>query len=242
MRSEVEWKTRCELAALYRIFDILGWTDAIFTHISARIPGTNRILMNPYGYLYDEITASNLVMIDLDTDASDGKHNSVGYNIHSAIHQSKPEVQYIAHSHTTPIVSVSSISTGLIPCSQYSVYIMENLSYHEYEGIFFWDDEKSRLVESMGDASFCLMKNHGSLVLGRSVEMVLFNQYILQRACEIQLSVMSAGVDNVSIPKEVREKTVEFTVNNQRSSDRAPPLLWSAMKRKLDRTNPGYDR
>lgn len=243
MQSELEWKTRCDLAALYRIFDLFRWTDAIFTHISARIPGTNSILMNPYGYLYEEVTASSLVKLNLDDNTSEGGlYNKVGYNIHSAIHTARPEIQYVMHTHTTPIVAVSSLGYGLEPCSQYGVYITKNLAYHDYEGIFFWEDEKDRLVEDLGNKMFCLMRNHGSLVLAKDVEVALFNQYILQRSCEIQIAIQSTNKSYILVEDDVAKRTVDYTSTQQRKEDRGSPLLWSAMKRKLDKVNPGYDQ
>lgn len=149
MQLKHEWQTRCDLAALYRVFDKLNWTDAIFTHISARIPNTDFILMNPYGYLYDEITASSLIKIDLHTgNTNEGLYNKVGYNIHSAIHLARSEIRYVIHTHTTPIVAVSSLKDGLQQCSQYGLYISQSLAYHNYEGIFFWESEKDRLVKA----------------------------------------------------------------------------------------------
>lgn len=240
MQSELEWKIRCNLAAMYRIFDILNWSDSIFTHISARIPGTDYILMNPYGYLYEEITASSLVKINLNDGSSEEKlYNKVGYNIHNAVHVARPDVNYIVHTHTTPIVAVSSFTNGLQPCSQYGLYITKNISYHDYEGIFFWEDEKERLVSSVKQNNFCMMKNHGSLVMAKTIDVAFFNQYILQRACEIQLAIQSTNNTFIPIQEDVTDRTTKYSANNQ--SDKAPPLLWSAMKRKLDRINPGYD-
>lgn len=241
MQLKHEWQTRCDLAALYRVFDKLNWTDAIFTHISARIPNTDFILMNPYGYLYDEITASSLIKIDLHTgNTNEGLYNKVGYNIHSAIHLARSEIRYVIHTHTTPIVAVSSLKDGLQQCSQYGLYISQSLAYHNYEGIFFWESEKDRLVKSLDkNKEFCLMRNHGSLVLGRDIEQAFFNQYILQRACEIQIAVQSTNQSFISVTEEIANRTLEFTMTEQKKEDKAPPLLWKAMKRKLE---PGYDQ
>jgi ribulose-5-phosphate 4-epimerase/fuculose-1-phosphate aldolase len=243
MPLELEWKTRCDLAAIYRIFSALGWTDEIFTHISARINGTNYILMNPYGYLYEEITASSLVRLDLqNTTDTDKLYNRVGYNIHSAIHNARPDIKYVIHTHTVPIVAVSALADGLEPVSQYGVYITNHISYHNYEGIVFYEDEKDRLVKDIGSSTFCLMRNHGSIVLSNEVEGALFNQYILQKACEVQVAIQSTGKEYITVPNSAVSRTIEYNPVTQKQDDRASFLLWSALKRKIDKENPGYDQ
>ena len=240
-----EWNLRCDLAALYRIFNILSWDDAIFTHISARIPGTDYILMNPYGFLYDEITASSLIKVNLhniqDVSTSESILNKVGFNIHSALHLARPEVKFIIHSHSSPIVAVSSLESGISSNNQYSIYITNNIGYHGYNGIFFWEDEKKLLVENIKNFNFLLMKNHGSLVLGKNLETAFFHQYILQRACEVQILIESNKNKISNIDPSCISRTIEFTKKFQLEEDRAPPLLWKAMLRKLNKINPGYD-
>ena len=235
MQLKPEWQIRCKLAALYRIFDLLGWTDTIFTHISARIPDTDFILMNPYGKLYKEITASSLIKVSL-TDSSFIRDNinTVGYNIHSAIHNARPEINYVLHTHTVPIVTVSSLQEGLLPISQYGLYIANNLSYHNYGGIFFWEDEKDTLVKSIGNKNtFCLMRNHGSLVLSKDIDQALFNQYILQKACEVQIMVQSTNQPYILLDDAIIDRTVEYTNTKQNKQEKAPHLLWDAMIRQI---------
>lgn len=246
LQEASEWNTRCDLAALYRIFAILGWDDAIFTHISGRIPNTDYILMNPYGLLYEEITASSLIKVSIfdyeNKEASEHILNRVGYNIHSAIHEARPEVKFVIHTHTTPIVATSCLEDGFESSNQYSLYISRDISYHQYNGIFFWEKEKEELIKNLSSKNFMLMENHGSIVLGKEIELAFFNQYILQRCCEIQTLINSSKKNPLTISDEIIKRTLEFTRNTQSAEDRAPPLLWNAMRRKLNRLNPGYDQ
>ena len=232
-----EWEVRCSLAALYRIIDICGWADSIYTHISARIPGTDFILLNQYGLLNEEITASNLVKVPL-SELATYDVNIVGYNIHSAIHNARPSVNFIIHTHSPDIVAVSSQKSGLLPIAQQSVFIMNTLSYHTYEGIFFWEEEKAQLLSDLGDTRCMLLRNHGSIVVGDSAESVFFYQYMLDAACKIQIK---SGIDNVNlISNEAINRTISYTggsVPKQKST----PLLWNAMLRKLNKINPGYN-
>ena len=232
----IEWKLRCELAAMYKIFHLLGWDDTIFAHITARIPNTDYILINPYGMIYDEITASSLIKINI-YDSSDRKvygemiENKVGYNIHAAIHRSRPDAGFVIHTHSTPIVAVSSLESGLVNCSQYTIHISNSLSYHSYNGIFFEKDEAERLVSSMNKSNFCLLRSHGSIVIGETAEKAFFNQYLLQKACEVQVQVMSTSQPYHKINDISISKSIEHSKDNQ--DVKASNLLWKAMKRKI---------
>ena len=243
--SADEWITRVELAAFYRLVSYYRWEDLIYTHISAKVPGTEEFLINPYGLFFDEVTASNLVKIDLSGNKlSPGAQdiNPAGFIIHSAIHEVRPDVQCICHVHTADGIVVSMQKDGLLPISQQATFVRESLAYHPYEGVSFNPEEKVRLQKHLGVSNFLILANHGLLACGENVADTFLRIYTLQRACEMQVKALSSGVELLRIPPEIENYTIQLTskVNpNGRALDGM--LSWPALLRRLDRVSPGYD-
>jgi ribulose-5-phosphate 4-epimerase/fuculose-1-phosphate aldolase len=249
--SEEEWKVRVDLAALYRLVAREGWDDLIYTHISARIPGPeHQFLINPYGYFFEEITASSLVKIDLDGNIlQDTPYfiNPAGFTIHSAIHAARDDAHYVIHVHTDQGVAVSAQAEGLLPLTQHALITLPRLAYHDYEGIALDLDERERLVHDLGDKSVMLLRNHGTLALGRTAAAAWNGMFFLERACAQQVMALSVGRDKVLIAPEAAQQKVA----GQGSARPAPRednvnaamgnLLWPACLRRLDRELPGYD-
>jgi ribulose-5-phosphate 4-epimerase/fuculose-1-phosphate aldolase len=235
-----ERAVRRTLAALYRIIDMCGWTDFIYTHVSARIPGTDYILLNKFGLLYEEICASNLIKVSLST-LDSSEVNAVGYNIHSAIHNARPSVNYVIHTHIPDIVAVSSQQSGLLPITQHSLFVINSLSYHDYEGIVYQEDEGQLMANDLSTNKCMLLKNHGSIVVGDTVESAFFHQYMLTAACTAQVKAQSNNINLVS------NDTINRTLAYNGSSANVPrqhssPMLWEAMIRKLNKLNTDYDK
>ena len=194
---EEEWRLRVELAACYRLVALFGWDDVVFTHISARVPGEGDcFLINPYGMLFEEITASSLVLVNEACEKlRDNPYpvNPAGFVIHSAIHQARPDVQCVLHTHTVDGVAVSAQREGLLPISQQASVVLQGLAYHDYEGIAVRDEEKVRLQRDLGDKSFMILRNHGLLTVGASVPDAFLFMYGLQKACEVQIRAQAGG-------------------------------------------------
>jgi ribulose-5-phosphate 4-epimerase/fuculose-1-phosphate aldolase len=244
--SAAEWATRVDLAAFYRLVSHYRWEDLIYTHISAKVPGTEEFLINPYGLFFDEVTASNLIKIDLagnKLSPSERDINPAGFIIHGAIHEARPDVQCICHVHTADGIVVSMQKDGLLPISQQATFVRESLAYHAYEGVSFNPEEKARLQEHLGRKDFLILANHGLLTCGESIPDTFLRMYILQRACEMQVKALSSGAELLRIPPEIESYTIQLTskVNpNGRALDGM--LSWPALLRRLDRVSPGYDR
>ena len=206
--SEAEWQARLELAACYRVFDHLGWSESIYNHISVKVPEEEgAFLINPFGLLYSEVTASNLVKIDLDgntLDASPYPVNKAGFVQHGLFHRNLPWAHAICHTHTTATMAVCSMEGGLQPVNFYACNFAGRLAYHDFEGITVRSEEGERLLKNLGDKRILMLKNHGPVVLGRSIPEVFVTHWSLQRACEIQLATMAAGKPLV-VPAEVVE-------------------------------------
>jgi ribulose-5-phosphate 4-epimerase/fuculose-1-phosphate aldolase len=252
--SEEEWRVRVDLAALYRLVAREGWDDLIYTHISARIPGPDHhFLLNPYGYFFEEITASSLVKIDLDGNVlQDTPYhvNAAGFTIHSAIHAAREDAKYVIHLHTDYGTAVSAQAEGLLPLTQHGLVTLPRLAYHDYEGIALNLDERERLVADLGErASVMLLRNHGTLALGPSAGAAWNAMYYLEKACEQQVNALTAGRDKVLIAPEAAQATVRQQTGATRRPDPQPErndnpmgnLLWGACLRRLDRELPGYD-
>ncbi len=204
--SEAEWRTRQELAACYRIFDHLGWGESIYNHISVRVPGEDgAFLINPYGLLYSEVCASNLVKIDIDGNVLDGSGspvNKAGFTQHSYFHHHLDWAHAICHTHTTATMAVSSLEGGLQPVNFYACTFAGRIAYHDFEGITLRPDEGERLLHSLGDKNILMLKNHGPVILGKTVPQIFLTHWALQRACEVQLATLSMGKP-VTVPPEV---------------------------------------
>jgi ribulose-5-phosphate 4-epimerase/fuculose-1-phosphate aldolase len=241
-RDPTEQQLRVDLAACYRIVASLGWDDLVFTHISARVPGQGHaFLINPYGMLFDEITASSLVKIDASgekLEPSPHPVNPAGFVIHSAIHAARHDAACVLHLHTTAGVAVSAQEDGLLPISQQAMIALSSLGYHDYEGIALRDEEKPRLVADLGDRRSLMLRNHGLLTVGPSVAEAFLTMFNLQRACEIQVMAQAGGAKLRSIPAEVAATA--------RADARAATkglggaLAWPGLLRRLDRVDPGY--
>jgi ribulose-5-phosphate 4-epimerase/fuculose-1-phosphate aldolase len=241
--SAEEWQTRVDLAAAYRLVALFGWDDLVFTHISARVPGEpDNFLINPYGLFFDEITASSLVKVDHHGEKvmpSKFDINPAGFTIHSAVHEARPEVNCVLHTHTLHGVAVSAQKNGLLPLSQHSTLPLNQIAYHDYEGIALRDDEKPRLCANLGKANCLILRNHGLLTCGRSVAEAFQGMYMLEAACRMQILAQSGGVELNHIPQDV----VELNMQQARDASRGQGsnLVWPGLLRRLDRRNPGYD-
>jgi ribulose-5-phosphate 4-epimerase/fuculose-1-phosphate aldolase len=239
--SAEEWQARVDLAALYRLVALQGWDDLIYTHISARIPGPeHHFLINPYGMLFEEITASSLVKIDLEGNILQETPyfiNPAGFTIHSAIHAAREDAHYVMHLHTDQGVAVAAQTEGLLPLSQHALIVLPRLAYHDYEGIALNLDERERLVHDIGDKHLMLLKNHGTLAVGDSAANCWVGMYYLERACRMQIEALSAGRDKVLMAPKASQNEVASQVGRGIGGG----LAWPGCLRKLDRELPGYD-
>jgi ribulose-5-phosphate 4-epimerase/fuculose-1-phosphate aldolase len=240
--SDAEWSMRVDLAAAYRLIAAYGWDDLIFTHISARVPDSDHhFLINPYGMLFGEVTASNLVKIDLHGQKvmeSPFDINPAGFVIHSAIHAAREDAACVMHLHTPAGVAVAAQKEGLLPISQQSLFVLASLSYHAYEGVALNDAEKPRLVSDLGKSTFLILPNHGLLTVARSIADAFLAMYTLQRACEIQVLAQSGGGELIPIPKAILDGARAQSAQVTRGLGGA--LAWPAMLRKADRLDAGY--
>jgi len=240
--SPEEWQTRVDLAACYRLVANFGWSDLVFTHITARVPREeDRFLINPYGMMFDEITASSLVKIDLDgnkVEESPFPVNPAGFTIHSAIHAVRHDAQCVLHTHSVNGVAVSAQKEGVLPISQQSIFVLSSLAYHGYEGVALNAEEKPRLVADLGDKNYLMLRNHGLLTLGRTIADAFVNMYIFEATCMIQVRAQAGGGELVRIPQAIvdgaqqQAKTVTKLQGGM--------LAWPALLRRLDRIDPSY--
>ncbi|GAC1577458.1 MAG: class II aldolase/adducin family protein [Candidatus Elarobacter sp.] len=234
-----EWKTRVELAAAYRLVAHFGWDDIIFTHISARVPGTHDFLINPYGMLFTEICASNLVKVDLDgkiVEPTPHFINPAGFTIHSAIHAAREDVVCVLHLHTVAGVGVSCQEHGLLPLNQTSMLLNDQVAYHEYEGVALDLEERPRLVADLGDKSAMLLRNHGTLTVGPSIHEAFLTMYFLERSCATQVAALAGGT-----PLHYPSDAVQELVRRQaRGLGGAARLAWDPLLRLLDKQDPSY--
>lgn len=239
--SAEEWQARVDLAALYRLAALYGWDDLIYTHISARIPGPeHHFLINPYGMLFEEITASSLVKIDLDGNILQETPyfiNPAGFTIHSAIHAARDDAKFVMHLHSDQGAAVAAQKDGLLPLTQHALIVLPRLAYHDYEGIALNLDERERLVHDIGDKTLMLLKNHGTLSVGDTAANCWVGMYYLERACKMQIQALSAGRENVLIAPMASQEEVKGQV----ARGIGGALAWPGCLRKLDRESPGYD-
>ncbi|WP_407732851.1 class II aldolase/adducin family protein [Pseudomonas citronellolis] len=221
--SDEEWQLRVNLAACYRLVALFGWTDLVFTHISARVPGPeHHFLINPYGLLFDEITASNLVKIDQDGNKvidSPYDANRAGFVIHSAIHAARHDIQCV------------------LPISQQSTFVLSSLAYHDYEGVALRDDEKPRLQADLGNKLFFMLRNHGLLTVGRSVADAFLNMYTFETTCQIQLAAQAGG-QLVQVDPQIIDGVAE--VVDKQTGGQGGDFVWPALLRRLNRIDTSY--
>jgi ribulose-5-phosphate 4-epimerase/fuculose-1-phosphate aldolase len=240
--SPEEWQMRVDLAAAYRLVALYGWDDLIFTHISARVPGPeHHFLINPYGMMFDEITASSLVKIDLSgnkVDESEHLVNPAGFTIHSAVHAAREDALCVMHLHTDHGIAVSVQKEGLLPISQQSLFPLSSLAYHDYEGLALNDDEKPRLVADLGDKRNLILRNHGLLTVGKTVAEAFLSMFILERACKIQILAQSSGAELIKVAEPVVKGTAAQM--NAVTVGLGAQLTWPGLLRKLDRVDRSY--
>ena len=239
--SPQEWQARVELAACYRLIAHFRMTDWIYNHISARAPDSHdHYLLNPFGLLYEEITASNLVKVDVQGRLVEDVAldvNPAAFVIHGAIHQARPDVACIIHTHTSAGVGVAAQAHGLLPISQHAFKVLDRVAYHDFEGIALDTDEQERLVTDIGDKDVLILRNHGLLTMGRSVRQAFELMYYLERACQIQIAALAGGSEVLRPSASVCQRTCEqFAGDDSFVQGRD----WQALLRLLDRMDPSY--
>lgn len=241
--SEVEWQTRVDLAACYRLVAMFGWTDLIFTHLTAKIPGTEHFLLNPYGVMFDEVTASSLVKVDLEGKKvmeSDYDIIPAGFLIHSTVHSARPDANFVIHVHSINGVAVSAQETGLLPISQQSLFVMNSLGYHDYEGIALKDVERETLARDLGGNQFLMLRNHGLLTTGRSAADAFLAMHKFESACMIQVRAQAGGGKLMPIRDEILATAAEQISGARRG--RGPEVVWAPLMRQVARQSPGFDQ
>ncbi len=240
--SAEEWVVRTDLAAAYRAVAMFGWDDLVFTHISARVPGPDpHFLINPYGMMFEEITASSLVKIDLAGDKvleSPFEINPAGFTIHSAVHEARSDAHCVIHLHTMEGVAVSCQKAGLLPLSQQSLFPLSSLAYHDYEGVALNAGEKARLVADLGDKHNMILRNHGLLACAETVADAFLYMYILQKACEVQVRAQAGGGELIAIPKPIVDGIQQASRVVLRQA--GGMIAWPGIQRKLDRMDPSW--
>lgn len=242
-----EWQLRCDLAACYRLTALYGWSDLVFTHISAKLPESvagdaHQFLINPYGLMFDEITASSLVKIDMQGNKlSESPHpvNPAGFVIHSAVHEARPDAQCVLHTHTRAGVAVSAQQCGILPISQQSTFVLASLAYHAYEGVAFRDEEKPRLQADLGSANFLMLRNHGLLTVGRSIADAFLSMYTFENTCRIQIDAQAGGPLVEVDPRIIAGVAQAMKVQ---TGGLGGAFTWPALLRRLQRDSPGYDQ
>jgi len=241
--SEEEWKIRVDLAAAYRLVAHYGWDDLIFTHLSARIPGPeHHFLLNPYNLMFEEVTASSLVKVDLNghpVEPSPFITNPAGFTIHSAVHMAREDAHAVMHLHTPHGQAVSAHGEGLLPLTQTAMLIRGEVAYHDYEGVAVDLDERERIVADLGDKGAMLLRNHGTLTVGETVGEAFVKMYFLERACEAQILALSAGEGNLNNPPQgAPEVTAQQGKVGLKMA--AGALAWPALLRKTYRLDPSF--
>jgi ribulose-5-phosphate 4-epimerase/fuculose-1-phosphate aldolase len=241
--SEAEWKIRVDLAAAYRLVAYYGWDDLIFTHLSARVPGPeHHFLLNPYNLMFEEVTASSLVKVDMNghpVEPTPFITNPAGFTIHSAIHMAREDAHAVIHLHTPHGQAVSAHSDGLLPLTQTAMLIRDDVAYHDYEGVAVDLDERERLIAHIGDKGAMLLRNHGTLAVGETVGEAFIRIYFLERACQAQILALSAGEGNLNNPPQgAPEVTAQQGKIGLKMA--AGALAWPALLRKAHRLDPSF--
>jgi ribulose-5-phosphate 4-epimerase/fuculose-1-phosphate aldolase len=244
--TDGEWQARVDLAALYRLVDLYSWSDLLGTHISHRVPDEpDHFLLNPYGFLWEEMTASMLLKVDYDgTVLSESNHkvNPAGVTIHSAILRARPEVTCAIHTHTQAGVGVATQRDGLLPLTQHALHVIAHAGYYDYAGIETDPGERDRIAAAVGDHNVLFLRNHGMIAMGRTPGEAFMWCYRAERACRMQLAIQQAGVATVALPDEVIEETIERNrfLNSAEGYRTIGVNEWPALCRKLDRFDPSY--
>ncbi|MEO8249300.1 MAG: class II aldolase/adducin family protein [Burkholderiales bacterium] len=243
--SAEEWQLRIDLAACYRLVALYGWSDLVFTHISAKLPESvsgkdHQFLINPYGLMFDEITASSLVKVDMRCNKlieSPYPVNPAGFVIHSAVHEARPDAGCVLHTHSRAGVAVSAQKCGVLPISQQSTFVLASLAYHTYEGVAFREDEKPRLQADLGRANFLMLRNHGLLTVGPTIADAFLTMYTFENTCRIQIDAQAGG-ELVEVDPRIVAGTREAM--RVQTGGLGGAFAWPALIRKLDRIDPGY--
>ena len=246
-----EWALRVDLAACYRLVALYGWSDLVFTHISAKLPATvsgedHQFLINPYGLMFDEITASSLVKVDMQCNKLDAENphpvNPAGFVIHSAVHEARHDANCVLHTHTRAGVAVSAQKEGVLPISQQSTFVFASLAYHAYEGVAIRDDEKLRLQKDLGDANYLMLRNHGLLTVGKTIADAFLQMYTFENTCRIQVDAL-AGQTGASDLTAIDPQVLTGVAHAMKvqTGGLGGNFVWPSLLRKLHRENPGYD-
>lgn len=244
--SDGEWGARVDLAALYRLVDYYGWSDLLGTHISARVPGEpEHFLLNPYGFLWEEMTASMLLKVNMDGEIltpTNHKINPAGFNIHGAVMATRPEVNFSIHTHTSAGTGVGTQKDGLVPLTQHALHVMAHTGYYEYGGIETEPGERDKIAAALGGHNVLFLRNHGLITVGRTPGEAFMWIYRAERACRMQLAVQQSGAETVPLADELVAETLEL--NAHLNSDKGYRAIgvneWPALRRKLDRLDPSY--
>jgi ribulose-5-phosphate 4-epimerase/fuculose-1-phosphate aldolase len=240
--SSAEWELRVNVAAAYRLVALFGWDDLVFTHISARVPGPERqFLINPYGMMFDEITASSLVKIDLEgrkVTESPYEINPAGFTIHGCIHAARSDAHCVMHVHSLNGIAVSTQREGVLPISQQSLFVLASLAYHDYEGVALNPDEQPRLVADLGDKVYLMLRNHGLLTVGFTPADAFLHMYLFEATCAIQLRAQNSHRELIRIGDAILGGI--RAAANQVTRGQGSALVWPGLLRRLDRLNPGY--
>jgi ribulose-5-phosphate 4-epimerase/fuculose-1-phosphate aldolase len=240
--SDAEWQQRVDLAACYRLVALFGWDDLVFTHVSARVPGPeHHFLINPYGMLFEEITASSLVKIDLaGRKVMDSPYeiNPAGFTIHSAVHAAREDARCVLHLHTLNGVAVSAQKAGVLPVSQQSIVVLASLGYHEYEGIALNEEEKPRLVRDLGQNHFLMLRNHGLLTVGETVADAFLFMYVFEAACTIQVRAQAGGGELVPVDPRIIAGARAAVAQVTRGAGGG--IAWPGLLRKLERADASF--
>ena len=245
--SPEEWQTRVDLAAAYRLVAMYGWDDIVFTHITAKVPGSEsgqeEFLINPYGQMFEEISASSLVKINIQGEKvmdSPFPINPAGFLIHSCVHEARDDAKCVMHTHSINGVAVSCQKDGVLPISQQSLYVLASLGYHDYEGVALNDDERPRLAADLGDEIFLMLRNHGLLTVASSVADAFLAMYIFEAACMVQVRALAGQRELIPIPDRILAGAKQM--KEQVTHGLGGMLAWPGLLRKLDRDMPGYDQ
>ncbi|MBB6522511.1 class II aldolase/adducin family protein [Pseudoteredinibacter isoporae] len=236
--SSDEWKARVDLAALYRLAALQDWTDLIFTHISLRVPGENAFLLNPMGFLFEEITPENLVKVDINGNKlqdTEFNINPAGFTIHSAVHKARADAHCVFHLHTDDGIAVASHKDGLLPLNQTALTVLSEISYHEYEGIALDLAERERLVEDLGNKRLMILRNHGTMAVGENCGSAFIAMYMLESACTLQQKTCASSQQPLTINDEIVELVAQQVSQQNLFGETGSQLIWPAMLRKVKR-------